>query len=123
MTDFINTLNDTLGEIADLRLDQVENQPELEGLDPFLGASDLKRSAQALSHWSQVNTARRNLEIVTSDGLLIETVYSAASQTEPSLLREGYLFVAAEALRAIAALDALTASTFKAVEVEKKNRK
>lgn len=123
MTDFTDHLNDTFADVSDVRFDQVENNPELEGLDPFLGGSDLKRAAAAADHWKQVNNARRSLDCVTSDGLIIEATYSAASQTEPTLIREGYLLVAAEALRAIAALDALVASEFKAIEVEKKDRK
>lgn len=119
MTDFITTLNDTLGEIADLRLEQIENEPELEGLDPFLGASDLKRSGQAAAYWRQVNAARKGLGSTTSDGLLIEAVHVATAESEPAELREHLLNLAAEAVRAIDALDALVES-FEVIEVEEK---
>lgn len=120
MTDFIDDLNNTLADVSDARFDHIERNPELENLDPFLGGSDLRRAASAAEHWRQVNAARRTLDSVTSDGLLIEAVYSAASQTEPTLLREAYVLVAAEALRAVAALDKLVESFEEPVKAAKK---
>lgn len=74
--------------------------PEETGEDYALGAPEYDRAiaADMAGYWHEVNEARRALDIVEYDGLLMEAVLKARGQADPNLLADSLLEVAAVAI-------------------------
>ncbi|AKY03796.1 hypothetical protein SEA_VERSE_41 [Streptomyces phage Verse] len=97
-----NPLTAILNEVKEAVKDQDAPLPLWGGKNPDAGRNYF---ADQESRWNAINAERAEAGTLGADGLLLEDVFGAISQTDKSEVRLALVLLAAQAVAAVAQLD------------------
>lgn len=101
-------LTDLADEVVAERIEQLEKWGRQDH-PSFLGETDLRKYASQESYYKQINDARVKADKLCWDTILLEEVFEALAEPDPSLRRAELIQVAAVALAEVESLDRLLA--------------
>lgn len=98
------TVNALLFEVGQERLNQIEKWGQQDHPSIY-GETDRRNFEKTANHWKAINDARVEMDTLTWDGILLEEVYEALTESDDDLRRAELLQVAAVALAEVEAID------------------